>query len=152
MFLSIQAVLLFAGWCYIYRTDAALLLLMFLYTISTFNAIFSDAMSEKSRRRMGSSVMILGIIFNMFSVIIWKLAPASTIKDTLELPGSAWLRAHGYHAITMNPVDFCVERSITLIIFFTRFFYTQYYYPNAALNIQVLVLHHMHPLVVPLGV
>lgn len=137
LYLTAQAILYGAGWCFIFRTDIALVLYGVFSTTTTLNAVFSDAMSEKSRQRTGGATMILLCIVVSFSIIVWKLSPNSEFHSSFVLPGSQWLTDLGYHPIVVNPIDMCIERLVTIFIFFSKFLYKQHYYPNAALNLQI---------------
>ena len=137
MYLSSQAFLFTLVWCYIYHNDVVLILLVMLISTGTISNIFSDAMSEKSRQRVGGIFMIFLIVLIIFCIIVWKLSPESPFHDSVELPGGKWLINLGYHPIIINPIDFCTERVVTIIIFFSRFLYKHYKYPNAALNLNL---------------
>ena len=137
MYLVGQIVLFAFSWCYIYRMDVELILFWVLCLLANLNTIFSDAMSEKSRQRTGGNFMLYVSVLNTFCVVVWKLSPDSAFHGSVELPGGKWLTNMGYHPIVINPIDFCIERMVTIIIFYGRFLYKQYKYPNAALNLQV---------------
>ena len=121
--------------CYIYRKYPVVLIFGILATAASANITLTDAMSEKSRIRAGSSLMIFFILMNIFMMIVWKLSPESPLHESIELPGTFWLTGVGYHPIEINMMDFCAERVITQMIFFLRFFYQQWKYPSAAINI-----------------
>ena len=137
MYLTVQLWLFGFGWWYMYRDDALLVLFMGFMMWTTQNLIFSDAMSEKSRQRAGGKFMIFLIAALLFFIVVWKLSPESAFHGVVELPGGEWMSHIGYHPVVVIPMDVCIERAVTLIIFFGRFYYKQYVYPNAALNLQI---------------
>ena len=137
IYLSSQVFLLELGLLYIYYKDVELVFLWAICFLVTLNTIFSDAMSEKSRQRTGGMLMLYSIVVNSFLIIVMKFSPDSAFHDSLELPGGKWLTNMGCHPIVINPIDFCIERLVTIIVFFLRFLYKQYKFPNAALNLNI---------------